>query len=116
MLCRHHLNKGVKRFVASSGGNAGHAASLCGKLLDVPVHVIVPTTTKPLMLDKIRSQGARVTVHGENWNAADLLARQLVSENKDAAYVPPYDNPLLWEGHATVVKEIMKINLSYRSI
>ena len=40
--------------------------------------VIVPTTTKRIMLDKIRAQGAEVTVHGENWNAADVLAREQV--------------------------------------
>ena len=105
------VEKGISKFISSSGGNAGHAAALCGRLLNVPVHVIVPTTTKSLMLDKIRNQGAKVTVHGENWNAADILARQLVSENKETAYIPPYDDPLLWEGHATIVKEIIsKLN------
>lgn len=44
------------------GGNAGHSAALCGRVLGLPVRVIVPTTTKPLMLDKIRAQGAEVEV------------------------------------------------------
>ena len=46
----------------SAGGNAGHSAALCGRVLGLPVRVIVPTTTKPLMLDKIRAQGAEVEV------------------------------------------------------
>lgn len=33
-------------------------------MLGLPVRVIVPKTTKPLMLDKIRAQGAEVEVGG----------------------------------------------------
>lgn len=47
-----------------AGGNAGHSAALCGRVLGLPVRVIVPKTTKPLMLDKIRAQGAEVEVGG----------------------------------------------------
>ena len=39
----------------------------------ISVHVIVPKTTKALMVDKIQLQGAQVTIHGENWNEADQL-------------------------------------------
>ena len=77
-------------------------------MLGLPVQVIVPITTKPLMLDKIRAQGAKVTVHGENWNAADELARKMVAEDDKAAYISPYDHPLLWEGHSTIIDEIAK--------
>ncbi len=60
------------------------------------------------MLDKIRAQGAEVEVHGDNWNAADALARQLVAEDASAAYIPPYDHPLLWSGHSTLVDELVE--------
>jgi len=60
------------------------------------------------MLDKIKAQGAKVMVHGENWNAADELARKMVAEDDKAAYISPYDHPLLWEGHSTIVDEIAK--------
>ena len=48
-----------------------------------------------------------MTVHGENWNAADELARRLVAEDPTVEYVSPYDNPLLWAGHSTVVDELV---------
>ena len=70
--------------------------------------MVVPETTKQLVIDKLRSLGADVTVHGTNWNSADELARKWVDEAKDGAvYVSPYDNPLLWTGHSTVVDEIL---------
>ena len=49
------------------------------------------------MLEKIRAQGAEVTVHGENWNAADELARSMLAADPSAEYIPPYEHPLLWE-------------------
>lgn len=45
---------------SSSGGNAGLATAVCGRRLGLNVTVVVPETTKPLMLDKIRAEGAEV--------------------------------------------------------
>ena len=49
-----------------------------------------------------------VEVHGDNWNAADALARKLVEEDPSAAYIPPYDHPLLWNGHSTLIDELVE--------
>jgi threonine dehydratase len=44
----------------------------------------------------------------ENWNAADVLARQRVEDGpaSASAHISPYDNPLLWTGHSTVIDEM----------
>lgn len=102
----------VRRVISSSGGNAGLAVATVAPQLGLQVDVYVPQTTKPLVVDKLQSLGASVTIHGENWNQADRLARQRVEEanqggERTAAYVSPYDDPLLWTGHSTVVDEIM---------
>ena len=98
---------GAPLLVSSSGGNAGLAVATVGGQLGMGVSVIVPETTKPLVIAKLESLGASVTIHGKNWNAADALARERVQEsNGKAAYVSPYDNPLLWTGHSTLVDEI----------
>ena len=49
----------------------------------------------------------RVTVHGANWNEADGLARELVAADPAAEYIPPYDHELLWEGHSSLVDELV---------
>jgi L-serine/L-threonine ammonia-lyase len=72
------------------------------------VSVIVPETTKPLVVEKLESLGAHVTIHGVNWNAADELARQRVKENPNASYISPYDNERLWTGHSSLVDEIVE--------
>lgn len=99
---RGNLNK----LVASSGGNAGLAVATVGRQIGVPVEIYVPQTTSERMVGKLRALGASVTVHGENWNAADELARKAVDEPSGAYYIPPFDDPLLWDGHASLIDEI----------
>lgn len=98
--------QGVTKLVSSSGGNAGLAVATVGQKLGLQVSVVVPQTTKQLVIDKLKRLGADVTVHGENWNAADKYTRQLVEKDDHAAYISPYDNPLLWTGHSSLVEEL----------
>lgn len=105
-LCATFEKQGVTELISSSGGNAGLAVATVGAQLGMSVSVIVPETTKPLVIAKLESLGAEVTVHGKNWNAADELARERVKAAPNAQYVSPYDNPLLWTGHSTVVDEV----------
>lgn len=107
-LCAALKQRGAHMLICSSGGNAGHAVAAMGRRLQMDVKVIVPTTTKQIMIDKIRAQGADVQVHGENWNAADELARSLVAADPAAEYIPPYEHELLWEGHSSLVDELVE--------
>mmetsp|Transcript_35562 Transcript_35562/g.101252 ORF Transcript_35562/g.101252 Transcript_35562/m.101252 type:complete len:373 (-) Transcript_35562:70-1188(-) len=107
-LCGTLEKEGAQRLISSSGGNAGLAVATVGLRLGMSVSVIVPQTTKPMVIAKLESLGAKVTVHGENWNAADRLAREQVDADSTAKYVSPYDNPLLWTGHSTIVDEIVE--------
>lgn len=96
----------VSRFICSSGGNAGMAVASAGQKLATPVEVFVPTTTMAMMVERLRGYGATVVVEGANWNEADRRARQRLEEVEGAQYVPPFDHPLIWEGHSSVVEEI----------
>ena len=106
LLCQRLRAQGAKAFISSSGGNAGYAAAYAGQALGVPVHVVTPTTTPAFMRQKIAALGAKVIVYGDVWDEADQAARGLVAEGH-GAYVPPFDHPLLWEGHATLIDEIV---------
>ena len=44
---------------------------------------IYSCNNKTVVIEKLRSLGAEVTVHGKNWNSADGLARQWVDEAKE---------------------------------
>lgn len=96
--------QGQTRFVCSSGGNAGLAAAWCGRALGVEVTVVLPQTSTPAVRALLHELGARVEVEGAVWDEADARARALCAQT-GAAYVSPFDDPLIWEGHASLIDE-----------
>jgi L-serine/L-threonine ammonia-lyase len=106
LLCQRLKEEGARAFVSSSGGNAGYAAAYAGRALEVPVTVVVPSTTPEFMRQRIAALGADVVVEGDVWDVADTLARAIAGRG-EAAYVPPFGHPLLWEGHASLVDEMV---------
>lgn len=103
-LCEKLVQQGVRRFVSSSGGNAGIAVAYAGRKLGVPVTVIVPHTTSERAKNILNSEGAEVIVHGASWAEAHELAGSLAGG--EAALIHPFDDPRLWTGHATLIDEI----------
>ncbi len=107
--CEAHARQGKRRFVCSSGGNAGIAVAHAGRRLSIPVTVVVPETTTERAKALIRQEGAEVIVQGASWFEANDLALSLVGEQD--AFVHPFDDPLLWDGHATLVDEVARDGL-----
>ncbi|UIF89863.1 pyridoxal-phosphate dependent enzyme [Cupriavidus sp. UYPR2.512] len=103
-LCEARHAAGAQRFVSSSDGNAGIAAAYCGRELGVPVVVVVPESTPPQARDLIRLEGSELIVHGGTWAEAHEFALSLIGPRD--AFVHPFDDPLIWQGHATLVDEI----------
>jgi L-serine/L-threonine ammonia-lyase len=85
-------------FYSSSRGNAGLAAATAAKRLGQKATVVVPDTTEVKMMARIEAAGAEVIVHGISLSEADRCARALAAAREDAAYVPPFDHELIWEG------------------
>lgn len=97
---------------SSSGGNAGYAAAVAAQILNLPCTVVIPTSTKKKMSDKIRECGANVVVQGSHWKEADshlknVLETQVNTSISEPIYVHPFDNPIIWEGHSSIVEEII---------
>lgn len=107
LLCQHEVAKGAKEIFCASGGNAGIAAAVAGKALGVPVTIVVPETTSNEVRARISATGAQVLVYGVVFDEANAYAVSLAAERK-AAYVHPYDHPLLWAGHATLIDEVVQ--------
>ncbi len=105
LLCERLKAQGVDRFVSSSGGNAGIAVAYAGQKLGVPVTVVVPETTTERAKSVIQSFGAEVRVHGASWKEANEMAASLARQG--GALVHPFDHPVLWEGYASMVGEIV---------
>ena len=104
--CQEYVRRGAKRFISSSGGNAGIAVAYAGRHLSVPVVVVVPETTTDRARALIKQEGAEVIVHGPSWFEANALALSMVADSD--AFLHPFDDPLIWHGHASMVDEIVR--------
>jgi L-serine/L-threonine ammonia-lyase len=106
LACQEYVRRGAERFISSSGGNAGIAVAYAGRQLSVPVIVVVPETTTDRAKALIQQEGAEVIVHGASWREANELALSMVGESD--AFLHPFDDPLVWQGHASLVDEVVR--------
>jgi L-serine/L-threonine ammonia-lyase len=102
--CEQYALRGARRFVSSSGGNAGVAAAHAGRRLGVPVTVVVPESASMRARELIAREGAGIVVHGASFQEANALAQSMLGESD--AFIHPFDDPLLWDGHATMMDEV----------
>lgn len=105
-LCQKAKEKGITQFISSSGGNAGYSAAYAGRYLGVKTTVFVPSTTPQKTISKIEKQEAEVTVKGDVWDETDTFASKFAKE-VNGLYISPFDHPLIWEGHSTIIDEIV---------
>ena len=103
--CQASHAQGVQQVVCASGGNAGYAVAYAGRQLGLQVTIVVPLTTPALASELIRREGATVLTHGTTWDDAHEHAVQLAKETA-STYIHPFDDPLVWQGHATMIHEI----------
>jgi L-serine/L-threonine ammonia-lyase len=107
--CEQYALRGARRFVSSSGGNAGIAAANAGRRLGLPVTVVVPETTSLRARELIAREGAGIVVHGASFQEANALAQSMLGEAD--AFIHPFDDPLLWHGHSTMIDEVARAGL-----
>ncbi|KAK7798930.1 hypothetical protein U0070_026022 [Myodes glareolus] len=119
-LCKTRAAQGYRHFVCSSdspyrhtpsiatltAGNAGMATAYAARRLGIPATIIVPSTTPTLTIERLKNEGATVEVVGEMLDEAIQLAKALERNNPGWVYIHPFDDPLIWEGHTSIVKEL----------
>jgi L-serine/L-threonine ammonia-lyase len=109
-LNRRRPHSPLAHFYSSSGGNAGLACVVAAVELGCAATVVVPVTTNPLILNKIRDAGAEEVIqHGTCWKEADTYLKEVcLKHDPEGVYVPPFDHEDIWEGHSTIVRELRK--------
>ncbi|XP_070131548.1 L-serine dehydratase/L-threonine deaminase isoform X3 [Equus caballus] len=104
-LCQW-AERGCKHFICCSAGNAGMAAAYAARKLGVPATIIVPSTTPAVTIERLKNEGAMVKVAGEMLDDTFELAKALARNNPSWVYISPFDDPLIWEGHRSIVREL----------
>ncbi|WP_397452858.1 pyridoxal-phosphate dependent enzyme [Pseudomonas sp. NA-150] len=107
LLCTQALQQGKKKVVCPSGGNAGLATAVAAVALGLEACIIVPHTTPQATRDRITDTGAKLIVHGKVWDESNQLALEL-AQDAETEYVPAFDHPVLWQGHSSMIDEILE--------
>ena len=111
-LCQRAVADGATAIFCASGGNAGIAAAHAGRALGVPVTIVVPEMIGVDVHRRIEAVGARVVVHGAAFAETDRFA-QAEARAAQAAYIHPFDHPLVWEGHASMIDEVVRAGAEF---
>lgn len=93
--------------IAASAGN--HAQALCyhGKMLKIPVVVVMPRIAPIMKISNCRSYGAIVIVEGTSMSEAKNYALKL-SKLLNLMYINGYDHPNILAGQGTMALEIIE--------
>jgi len=93
--------------VAASAGNHALGLAYHGKLLGIPVTVVMPDYAPLIKITTCQRLGARVIIHGRDFAEARAQADALVAA-EGLTYIHGFDAPAIIAGQGTMGLEILK--------
>lgn len=99
--------RGVTRVVTASTGNHGRAVAHAASMLGLEATVCLSSLVPQNKVQAVRALGAQVRVAGRSQDDAEREAQRLSAE-EGLAYVPPFDDPDVIAGQATIGLEIIE--------
>jgi threonine dehydratase len=99
--------EGVTRVVTASTGNHGRALAHAARSLGLEAAVCMSSLVPKNKVDAVAALGARVVIAGRSQDDAQVEALRLVRE-EGFAFVPPFDDPRVIAGQATIGLEILE--------
>lgn len=103
-LSREQRTRGV---IAASAGNHAAALAYHGKLLGIPVTVVMPDYAPLIKISTCKKLGAHVLVHGADFAAARAKADTLVRD-EGLTYIHGFDAPEIIAGQGTLGLEVLE--------
>lgn len=92
--------------IASSSGNFAQAIARAGRLLHVPVTVVMPQDAPVGKLAATRADGAEVVTYDRYSEDRDAITSRLAT-TRGLQVVPPFDHPDVIAGQGTVAGELL---------
>lgn len=93
--------------ITASAGNHAQAVAYHAGRLGVTATIVMPEATPIMKVANTRSHGARVVLHGANYDEAYAEARRLEQVER-LTFVHPFDDPHVIAGQGTVALEILE--------
>ena len=103
-LSDEERNKGL---ITASAGNHAQGVAYAAHKYGVKAVIVMPTTTPLIKVERTKSYGAEVILHGDVYDEACAHALAL-AEEKGYTFIHPFDDPAVATGQGTIAMEIFQ--------
>jgi threonine dehydratase len=93
--------------ICASAGNHAQGVALAARHLGVSAVVVMPAVTPDIKVDAVRKLGARVVIHGDDFDTACEHAIG-IAEAENLIFIHPYDDPDVITGQGTIALELFR--------
>lgn len=103
-LTKEERGKGL---ITASAGNHAQGVAYAAKLYKAKAIIVMPTTTPLIKVNRTKSYGAEVILHGDVYDDACQYALNLAKE-KGYTFIHPFDDEVVSTGQGTIAMEIFQ--------
>ena len=96
-----------KGLITASAGNHAQGVAYAAKAFGCKAVIVMPATTPLIKVNRTKSYGAEVVLHGGVYDEACEYAYKLAEEN-GYTFIHPFDDPAVATGQGTIAMEIIK--------
>ena len=97
----------AKGLITASAGNHAQGVAYAAKAYGCKAVIVMPATTPLIKVNRTKSYGAEVVLHGDVYDEACEYAYQLAEEH-GYTFIHPFDDPAVATGQGTIAMEIVK--------
>ena len=97
----------AKGLITASAGNHAQGVAYAASLMNTKAVIVMPTTTPLIKVNRTKSYGAEVVLHGDVYDDACAHAMKL-AEEKGYTFVHPFNDEDIATGQGTIAMEIFK--------
>ena len=97
----------AKGLITASAGNHAQGVAYAAKCYGAKATIVMPTTTPLMKVNRTKSYGAEVVLHGDVYDEACAKAYELAEEH-GYTFIHPFDDLTVATGQGTIAMEIVK--------
>ena len=93
--------------ICVSAGNHAQGVALSAKHLKINATIVMPLAAPAIKVQAVESHGAKVILHGNDFDEAKQECLRLV-EQDDLVFIHPFDDPYVIAGQGTIGLEVLR--------
>lgn len=93
--------------VTASAGNHAQGVALAAKRYGLETKIYMPKSTPSIKKDRVAELGGKIELVGDVFDEALKEAKEFKKEKRNRVFVPPFENPHIMTGQASVAVEVL---------